>query len=179
MTRGGESGTVELKKNELRAEVEPGVESIQVLFYDEAGNRLKVLDVDPAGQASQALPAEAVGASSIWSSWGLWAGVAGALALGGTYFVMEAGDLDAEVGSAQNEPEPDRAEITRLADNRDRVALYGVVGLSMAGAAAVTAGALFLFGDDERPVESEAGLEASLVPSFAPGHVGARFHLRF
>jgi hypothetical protein len=120
---------------------------------------------------------------SIWASWGLWAGVAGAMALGGTYFIMEAGSLDEDIQAAQDVPNPNAAEIERLQNNQDRVGLYGVIGLSMAGAAAVTSGALLLFGGDDEVKKDEAqpsdAAEASLVPSFAPGHVGARFTLKF
>lgn len=183
MTRaGGEAGTVNLKEDELRVEVERGVETIQVVFYDEAGNQLKVLDVDPSAKPRDATVVDPGGSPSIWESWGLWAGMAGAFALGGTYFIMESGNLESDIEAAQDEQAPDLAEIARLEDNRDRVGLYGIVGLSMAGAAAVTAGALLIFGDDDSPT-GEAGEEvtpeATLVPSFAPGHVGARFHLRF
>jgi len=183
MTRaGGETGNVDLEKNEMRAEVEPGVETIEVALYDEAGNRLRVMEVDPTPKPSSESKAAGAAGSSVWQSWGLWAGVAGALAIGGTYFIMESGDLGSDIDAAENEPEPDVAQIARLEDNRDRVSLYGVVGLSMAGAAAVTAGALLLFGGDDDPaggIGTEKPPEASLTPSFAPGHVGARFHLRF
>ena len=64
MTRsGGESGKVTLEKGdrgEMRAEVESGVETIQVAAYDEAGNQLKVLDVDP-GTSGSGNPGDAVG----------------------------------------------------------------------------------------------------------------------
>ncbi len=180
MTRGGESGKVTLEKGdrgEMRAEVESGVQTIQVVAYDEAGNQLKVLDVDPA--ATSAGGFESVGTPpSLWGNWGLWAGVAGALALGGTYFIMEAGSLDTDIEDALDAPNPNPAEIQRLRDNQDRVGTYGVVGLSMAGAAAVTSGALLLFGGgDESKAEGEA--EAKLTPSIAPGHYGARFTLKF
>lgn len=183
MTReGGESGKVTLEKGAMRAEVERGVQTIQVGLYDESGNTLKMIDVDPKAQGASAGEV-ATTPPSIWASWGLWAGVAGALALGGTYFIMEAGSLDSDIQDAQDGPNPNPAEVSRLQDNQDRVGLYGVIGLSMAGAAAATAGALILFGGDEKAKDgagtSEATSEASLVPSFAPGHVGARFTLRF
>lgn len=184
MTReDGESGKVTLSKGEMRVEVEPGVKTIQVALFDERGNQLKVIDVDPASKGG-AGAAEAVGAPpSVWASWGLWAGVAGAMALGGTYFIMEAGSLDEDIQAAADAPNPNAAEIERLQNNQDRVGLYGVIGLSMAGAAAVTSGALLLFGgdDDAKTDEAQASdaAEASLVPSFAPGHVGARFTLKF
>jgi hypothetical protein len=95
---------------------------------------------------------------------------------------MESGNISSDIDAAEDEDEPDLAEIARLEDDRDRVGLYGIVGLSMAGAAAVTAGALLLFSDsDDAPKgeASEAPPEATLVPSFAPGHVGARFQMRF
>jgi hypothetical protein len=184
MTRSeGEVGKAALDKNELRAEVDPGVKSIQVVLRDEVGNQLKVLEVDPAAAKAPtgAQPIEAVTTPSVWSKWGLWAGVAGALALGSTYFIMESSDLAADIDAAEDEPEPDTAEIARLEDNRDRVGLYGVVGFSLAGAAALTAGALLILGGDGAGDDADKGAstEASLVPSLAPGHVGARFSLKF
>ncbi len=184
MTRsGGEVGKAALDKNALRAEVEPGLKSIQVVLRDETGNQLKVLEVDPAGAkpAAGAQPSEAAQAPSVWTKWGLWAGVAGALALGSTYFIMESSDLAADIDAAEDEPEPDSAEIARLEDNRDRVGLYGVVGFSLAGAAALTAGTLLILGgaDGGSDADKGASTEASLVPSLAPGHVGARFSLKF
>jgi hypothetical protein len=182
MTRaGGESGKVSLQKGEMRAEVESGVESIQLALFDEAGNQLKVLDVDPSGKSSESAGEAARTPPSVWESWGLWAGVAGALALGGTYFIMEAGSLDGDIQDARDGSNP--AEVSRLEDNQDRVGLYGIIGLSLAGAAAATSGALLLFrsGDDAKSGEGsgEEAAGASLVPSVAPGHVGARFTLRF
>jgi hypothetical protein len=185
MTReDGESGKVTLEKGEMRVEVEPGVKTIQVALFDERGNQLKVIDVDPTSKGGADGAGVPVGTPpSIWASWGLWAGVAGAMALGGTYFIMEAGSLDEDIQAAQDVPNPNAAEIERLQNNQDRVGLYGVIGLSMAGAAAVTSGALLLFGGDDEVKKDEAGpsdaAEASLVPSFAPGHVGARFTLKF
>jgi hypothetical protein len=183
MTReGGESGKVTLEKGAMRAEVERGVQTIQVALFDESGNLLKLLDVDPAAKGGSA-GAGAVAPPSVWSNWGLWAGVSGALALGGAYFIMEAGSLDTDIQDARDAPNPNPAEVSRLQDNQDRVGLYGVIGLSMATAAAATAGALLLFGGDDKSKDgsdtSEATPEASLVPSIAPGHVGARFNLRF
>jgi hypothetical protein len=181
MTReGGESGKVTLEKGAMRAEVERGVQTIQVALFDESGNLLKMIDVDPAAKGGSAGDA-AVAPPSVWSNWGLWAGVSGALALGGAYFIMEAGSLDSDIEDARDAPNPNPAEVSRLQDNQDRVGLYGVIGLSMATAAAATAGALLLFGGDDESKDgtSEATPEASLVPSFAPGHVGARFNLRF
>jgi hypothetical protein len=176
MTReDGESGKVTLEKGAMRAEVEPGVKTIQVALYDETGNQLKIIDVAPSSGAAGA-SGEAVGAApSVWGSWGLWAGVAGALAIGGTYFIMEAGSLDSDIQAARDTP--NRAEVQRLQDNQDRVGLYGVIGLSLAGAAAATSGALLFFGGDDK--DSAEASEARLVPSIAPGHVGASFTLRF
>jgi hypothetical protein len=178
MTReGGESGKVTLEKGDMRAEVESGVKTIQVVLFDEAGNQLKVLDVDPGADAAGG--ADAVGTPpSIWASWGLWAGVAGVLAVGGTYFIMEAGSLDDDIQAAVDAPNPNPAEIQRLQDNQDRVGLYGVIGLSMAGAAAVTSGALLLFGGDDKPAKTEQ-TEARFVPAIAPGNIGARFTMTF
>jgi hypothetical protein len=182
MTRaGGESGKVTLEKGdrgEMRAEVESGVETIQVIAYDEAGNQLKVVDVDPAAPGSGLGDNPAGARPSIWASWGLWAGVAGAFAIGGTYFIMEASSLDSDIQDALDAPVPNPAEVARLQDNQDRVGTYGVIGLSMAGAAAVTSGALLLFGGDDAP-KAESGTEAKLAPNISPGHYGARFTLKF
>jgi hypothetical protein len=65
-----------------------------------------------------------------------------------------------------------------LEDRRDATKLYGVVGLSMAGAAAVAAGALLLFQDEPAP-KKEASSEARLIPSAGPRHIGAQFSMRF
>ncbi|HWO10025.1 MAG TPA: hypothetical protein VNN80_11115, partial [Polyangiaceae bacterium] len=180
MTReGGESGKVTLDKRNMAVEVEPGVQTIQVALYDDAGNQLKVLDVDPAAGAGGGAP---VGTPpSVWGNWGLWAGVAGVLAAGGTYFVVEAGSIDDDIQEAQDATNPNPAEVERLEENRDRVNLYGVIGLSMAGAAAVTSGALLLFGGDKAggDASGEAPVEATLSPNIAPGHYGARFTLKF
>jgi hypothetical protein len=181
MTRGdGDSGKVELKKNDLRAEVEPGVKTIQVVLYDEAGNQLKVVDVDPTEKPGVGAASSVPASASVWQSWGLWAGVAGALALGGGYFIMESGNINDDIDEARREPAPD-VEIARLEDERDRVGTYGVIGLSMAGAAAVTAGALLIFGGDRDAADAskETSTEASLVPSLGRRQVGARFSLRF
>lgn len=183
MTReDGESGKVTLEKGAMRAEVESGVKTIQVALYDEAGNQLKLIDVDPSSNGPGA--SSPVGAPpSVWGNWGLWAGVAGALAVGGTYFIMEAGSLDKDIQAAQDAPNRNPAEVERLQDNQDRVGLYGVIGLSLAGAAAVTSGALLIFGgDDDAKADTEGasdGAEATVAPTFAPGHIGARFSLRF
>jgi hypothetical protein len=183
MTReGGESGKVTLRKGEMRVEVEAGVQTIAVALFDEANNQLKAFDVDPTGKGSEAASEAVLTPPSVWESWGLWAGVAGAFALGGTYFIMEAGSLDSDVQAANDAPNRNPAEVSRLQDNQDRVGLYGVIGLSLAGAAAVTSGALLLFGgDDAKSGEGsgEPASEATLVPNVAPGHVGARFSLRF
>jgi hypothetical protein len=176
MTRdGGQSGKVTLAKGALRAEVESGVQTIQVGLFDDAGNQLESFEVDPKGKAGAG---EVVRTPpSVWENWGLWAGVSGALALGGTYFIMEAGSLDGDIKDARDAPNPNPAEVSRLQDNQDRVGLYGVIGFSLAGAAAVTSGALLLFGGGEKG--GEASSEATLLPSLAPGHVGANFSLRF
>jgi hypothetical protein len=184
MTReDGESGKVTLEKGAMRAEVESGVKTIQVALYDEAGNQLKLIDVDPSSNGLGAGGSAAGAPPSVWGNWGLWAGVAGALAIGGTYFIMEAGSLDEDIQAAQDVPSPNPAEVQRLQDNQDRVGLYGVIGLSLAGAAAVTSGALLFFGGDDDAKDgtegSGDGAEATVAPTFAPGHVGARFSLRF
>jgi hypothetical protein len=182
MTReDGESGKVALEKGAMRAEVERGVKTIQVALYDEAGNQLKLVDVDPSSKGPGAGGSPVGAPPSVWGNWGLWAGVAGALAIGGTYFIMEAGSLDKDIQAAVDAPPSSRnpAEVQRLQDNQDRVGLYGVIGFSLAGAAAVTSGALLFFGGDDDDTDGTEGAEAKLTPTFAPGHVGARFSLRF
>ena len=184
MTReGGESGKVTLKKGAMAVEVESGVQTIQVGLYDEAGNQLKKIDVDPASGAKGSADESPIGTPpSIWASWGLWAGVAGVMAVGGTYFIMEAGNIDDDIQKAEDAPNPNPAEVQRLEENRDRVGTYGVIGLSMAGAAAITSGALLIFGGkDEASSEAsgETAAQATLVPNIAPGHYGARFTLKF
>jgi hypothetical protein len=184
MTReDGGSGKVTLEKGAMRAEVESGVKTIQVALYDEAGNQLKLVDVEPSSSGPGAGGSPVGAPPSVWGNWGLWAGVAGALAVGGTYFIMEAGSLDEDIQAAQDVPSPNPAEVQRLQDNQDRVGLYGVIGLSLAGAAAVTSGALLFFGGDDEAKDgtegSSDGAEATVAPTFAPGHVGAHFSLRF
>ena len=183
MTRsGGEVGKATLENTAMRAEVDSDVQSIQVVLYDETGNQLKVIDVDPAASSLDKAVVMPAAAPSVWRSWGLWAGVAGALGLGGTYFMLESGSIGGDVDSAKQEIQPDEILISRLEDDQDRVGLYGVVGLSMAGAAAVAAGVLFFTGDDDKDekVDGEAPeAEATLLPNVSPSHVGARFRLRF
>jgi hypothetical protein len=181
MTReGGESGKVTLDRGATRVEVERGVQTIQVALFDDAGNQLKMFDVDPSGKGGDGAGEAVRTPPSVWENWGLWAGVSGALALGGTYFIMEAGNLDSDIEDARDARNP--AEVSRLQDNQDRVGLYGIIGLSLASAAAVTSGALLLFGGGDSPPgddAKEAPAAATLVPSLAPGHVGATFRLRF
>jgi len=100
---------------------------------------------------------------------------------GGTYFILELGKLQDDVKSAQRAEEPNAAAIENLEDRRDRVGTYGVVGFSLAGAAAVTAGALLLFHDDAPAAASDAKAsnEARLVPNIGPGKIGADFSMRF
>jgi hypothetical protein len=178
MTRAdGDIGKATLKPSATRVQVDPDVKSIRVVLHDEPGNELKAFDVDPAAKSSAA-PVEVASKSSLWSKWGVWAGVAGALALGGTYFVVESSKLSNELDAAKGEPVQDPNEIANLEDRRDETKLYGVVGLSMAGAAAVAAGAL-LFLQDDTPPKAEASNEARLVPNAGPGHIGAQFSMRF
>jgi hypothetical protein len=178
MTRAdGDIGKATLKPSATRVQVDPDVQSIRVVLHDETGNELKAFDVDPAVKSSAA-PVELASKPSLWSKWGVWAGVAGALALGGTYFVVESGKLSDEVDAAKGEPVQDPNEIANLEDRRDETKLYGVVGLSMAGAAAVAAGAL-LFLQDDAPAKAETSSQARLVPNAGPRHVGAQFSMRF
>jgi hypothetical protein len=165
-----------------RVEIESDVQTIRVLFHDESGNELKAIDVAPGTKADGAAPAPAVDSkSSVWTHWGLWAGVAGAFAIGGTYFTIEAGKLDKQARDAAAAEPPNEPEVSNLEDRRDRTALYGIVGYSLAGAAAVTAGALLFFHDDAPKPASDAGASntARLIPIAGPGQVGAEFSMHF
>jgi hypothetical protein len=176
---GGDVGKATLEPKGQRVEVDSDVTAIRVALRDEAGNELKAIDVDVAASGGSN-PAGVADKPLIWEHWGLWAGVAGAFALGGTYFMMETGELADEINAARGGETPNRTLADNLEERRDRVGLYSVVGFSLAGAAAVTAGALLLFGDDEPAAKSDdAPTEAQLVPSVGPRHVGAEFSLRF
>jgi hypothetical protein len=181
MTRGGgDVGKAKLPLNALRAQVDADVQTIRVELRDDSGNELKGIDVDPTVQNGPK-PGQAFVRPSLWSNWGLWAGVAGALALSGTYFIVEAGKLnsDAEAERKSDTPEPSR--VRELQNRRDRVGTYGVVGLGMAGGAALTSGLLlFLHHDSSAPKkDAGAGSEAKLVPNFGPTQIGADFSLNF
>jgi hypothetical protein len=184
MTRsGGEVGKAKLDKKAMRVEVDPEVTAIQVVLHDEAGNQLKVIDVDPSKTDDKAAPVDALSRPSLWGSWGLWAGVAAACALGGTYFIMESGSIQSDIDKEKKQPAPSDAKIQRLGDNRDRVGTYGVVGFSLAGVAAVTAGVLLAFGGKSSDKDKDKGKEkaesATLLPSGGPGQLGAEFRMRF
>lgn len=178
---GGDVGHAKLEGKASRVEIESDVQTIRVLFHDEAGNELKAIDVDPGAKAESSAPVMADGKPSVWAHWGLWAGVAGAFAIGGTYFTVQAGKLDKQARDAAAAEPPNQPEVSNLEDRRDRTALYGIVGYSLAGAAAVTAGALLLFQDDAPKPASDAGASntARLVPIAGPGQVGAEFSMRF
>jgi len=180
MTRaGGDEGRVTLEGTASRVQVDPDVEKIRVVLHDEAGNELKVLEVDPGAKSDPALPAG--GKPSVWANWGLWAGVAGVMAAGGTYFMLESGKLADDINAEKKDATPSQPVIDNLTDRRDRVGLYSVVGFSLAGAAALTAGALVLFHDEPAAPASDAAppSEARLVPNFGPHHVGADLTLHF
>ena len=179
---GGDVGHAKLEGKASRVEIESDVQTIRVIFHDEAGNELKAIDVEPGAKADGSSPAPALdGKPSVWTHWGLWAGVAGAFAIGGTYFTIEAGKLDEQARDAAAAEPPNLPEASNLEDRRDRTALYGIVGYSLAGAAAVTAGALLLFHDDETKPASDAGASttARLIPTAGPGQLGAQFSMRF
>jgi len=179
MTRAdGDIGKATLKPAATRVQVDPDVQSIRVLLHDERGNELKAFDVDPAAKPSTDV-VPVLPKPSLWSKWGVWAGVAGALAVGGTYFIVESGKLSDDVDAAKGEDVPDPNEIANLEERRDSTKLYGVIGLSMAGAAAVAAGALLLFQEDAAPPKGEASSEARLIPNAGPRHIGAQFSMRF
>jgi hypothetical protein len=182
MTRaGGDEGKVTLDRKAPRVQVDSDVQAIRVVLHDDAGNELKAIDVDPAAKSAAASPLLASSRPSLWQHWGVWAGVAGALALGGTYFFIESGKLADDVDAAKAEPVPNEPVISNLEDRRDQVKLYGVVGFSLAGAAAVAAGALLFLQDDTPAPASDAAAsnQARLVPSVGPRHIGAEFNLRF
>jgi len=173
---------VKLDKDSMRTDVDPTVNAVHVVLYDDVGNQVKIIDVDPAAKTEEPITTATAGGPSVWKSWGVWAGIAGGLGPGRADFVMEASNTGGETDEAQRAENPDPIAIARLEDDRDRVALYGVIGYSMAGAAAVAAGFLLLTSDDdsnEGGEEADAETEASIAPSFAPGHVGAQLQLRF
>jgi hypothetical protein len=179
---GGDVGHAKLDGKASRVEIESDVQTIRVLFHDEAGNELKAIDVEPGAKTDGSAPAPAVeGKPSVWTHWGLWAGVAGAFAIGGTYFTIEAGKLDKQARDAAAAQPPNEPQVSNLEDRRDSTALYGIVGYSLAGAAAVTAGALLLFHDDAPKPASDAGASntARLIPIAGPGQVGAEFSMHF
>ena len=178
----GDVGKAMLEPKAQRVEVESDVSAIRVVLHDEVGNELKAIDVDVSakgGDTPSSLPAKPL----IWESWGLWAGVAGAFALGGTYFMMESGKLADDINAARGGEEPNLPRAENLEDRRDRVSIYSAVGFSMAGAAAVTAGALLLFNDDPPPPPGEDAPTEALVPRIVPQlglrHVGAELSVRF
>jgi hypothetical protein len=181
MTRAdGDVGKASLDRKAPRVQVDADVKAIRVVLHDENGNELKAIDVDPAVKQDVVTPVLAGGKPSVWQNWGLWAGVAGGFALGGTYFFLESGKLSDDVDAAKGEAQPKQPKIANLEDRRDRVGLYGLVGFSLAGAAALTAGALYLFHDDPAPAsDAAASSQARLVPSFGPRQIGAEFSLRF
>jgi hypothetical protein len=175
----GDVGKATLEPKAQRVEVESDVNAIRVVLRDEMGNELKAMDVDVAakGGAGSTSPAAK---PLIWERWGLWAGVAGAFALGGTYFMMESGKLADDVNAARGGDAPNLPRAQNLEDRRDRVSLYSAVGFSLAGAAAVTAGALLLFHDDPpAPAGEDASTQAQLVPQIGPHQLGAELSLRF
>jgi hypothetical protein len=180
MSRGeGESARAELDKSKPRIAVDSDVEGISVVLFDELGNQLRVLELDPSdAESSDDINRSTIaGPSTIWENWGLWAGVAGVMAAGGAYFIMESGSLQGDLDDARAADTPDPTAVQRLEDSKDRVGLYGVVGLGLAGAAAVASGALLILGGN-----GPAGVEtsdAAFVPSVGPGHVGAQFSLTF
>jgi hypothetical protein len=174
----GDVGKATLEPKAQRVEVEPDVTAIRVILHDESGNELKAIDVDVAAKGG-ASPTSVVAKPLIWERWGLWAGVAGAFALGGTYFVMESGKLADDINAARGGDAPNLPRANNLEDRRDRVGLYSAVGFSLAGAAAVTAGALLLFHDEPAAGKEDAPTEAYLVPQIGPGHVGAQLGLSF
>ena len=175
---GGDVGTATLEPKAQRVEVDSDVTAIRVVLHDEAGNELKAMELDAAAAGGDS-SAPVVDKPLIWERWGLWAGVAGAFALGGTYFMMETGKLADDINAARGGDTPNLPLADTLEERRDRVGLYSVVGFSLAGAAAVTAGALLLFGGDEPAKAEETPAEAQLVPSVGPRYVGAAFSGRF
>lgn len=170
-TSDGESAQVSMEPGEARVAIESGVESVEVILADETGNQVKVLTLDPA----EATVADASNTgSSPWSGWALWTGVAAAGAGAGAYFFMKSGEQGDKASELRGSGSTDVTEFARLEDEEDRLGSYGLIGFGVAGAAALTAGAIVLFGDSD----NKADQSVAISPRLGPGNWGAdlRFH---
>jgi hypothetical protein len=162
----------------MRIDVDDDVTGIEVSLLDENGNQLKALKLEPgAASTGNAKPVpvskDAADGPSWVATWGLWAGVAAFFGATGTYFIVKQGKTEERLDSARA-ANVDQRFIDDLQDDKDRFGLFGLVSLSAAGAAAITAGTIIvLSGGDEEPKQ------ATLVPNIAPGRVGAQLNIRF
>jgi hypothetical protein len=160
----------------VRIDVDDDVTGIEVSLLDENGNQLKALKVEPGASSEKPAPPagkDAADGPSWVGTWGLWAGVAAFFGASGAYFVVKSGKTQTRLDSARADGAEQRI-IDDLQSDKDRFGLFGIVSLSVAGAAAVTAGTIIvLSGGDSEPAQ------ATVVPSIAPGHLGAQLNVRF
>ncbi len=154
-------------------EVASDVEAVTVTAFDESGNQLRVVELDPSEEAEDA--AASGGGTSVWSRWELWAGLAAASAGGGAYFFMKSGERGDEATAERNRETPDAVAISRLEDEESRLGNYGLVGFGLAGAAAAAAGMILWFDGSESGQEEDV----AVLPAVGPGQVGAQFSMRF
>lgn len=170
----GEAGQVSIEPGQARVEIDSSVESVEVTLADETGNQLKVLSLETA--SVQGVDTGIADSSSPWSSWGLWAGVAAAGVGSGAYFLMRSGARGDDASALRQDGSTDTTRIGRLEDDETRLGTYGLIGFGVAGAAALTAGAIVLFGEETQP-ESEGDVAWS--PRLGPGTWGADVRFRF
>jgi hypothetical protein len=172
----GEGGTSEASldpKGKMRIEVGSDASDVQAALLDDNGNQLKVLKpAEAGGDKSKPEPAADANERSWVAHWGLWAGVSVFFGATGTYLMLKSGQTEDALTRAR--AQGDAGAIQELQDDKDRFSLGGLVTLSVAGAAAVAAGTVIVLtsGDKE-------AAQATLVPSVAPGHLGAELNLRF
>lgn len=165
-----ESGKVTLEPGSSSVQVDSDVESIEVVLFDETGNQLKVMSLEPGSPVDNAV----AGSSPPWSNWGLWAGLAAASAGGGAFFLMKSGERGDEISSLRADGSMDSTQISRLEDEESRLGTYGLVGFGLAGAAAVAAGAILFMGDEAAGEE-----DVAFVPQLQPGNWGGSLFVRF
>ena len=173
----GEGGTSEASldpKGKMRIDVGSDASDVQAELLDDNGNQLRVLKPAEAG-ADKPKPKPVADANErSWvANWGLWAGVSVFFGATGTYLMLKSGQTEDALTRARAQDPSDPRAIQELEDDKDRFSLGGLVTLSVAGAAAVAAGTVIvLTSGDKEPAQ------ATLVPSVAPGHLGAELNLR-